>query len=145
MSAGLGVFRAGAHPDQVRACLLAFYALLDGAERLRSELGPDVDLRERLAAAAVVSDLHQAIASARLWLSHRSRRGVPAGAGRSPADKGQGWPALDSSGRTRVEAVTSGGVAVPADVLSCGLSGQQLPEGRHVDRVPGLEGGHSNG
>lgn len=133
-------FRQGDDPLRVRAHLLAFYELRDAVQRERASLGSGASVRERVAVASVALQIEDAIAAARDCLRCIARhggRGTPPGAGRSPAIKGHGCPALSPAvgpapmPRPTGQAVRDGGNRglhnlSPAP-LFCGSQVQELP------------------
>lgn len=105
-------------PVEARDFLLAYYHLVDTSKRIRSEMAiAGEPVRDQLLAGCLQQEIEDVIASIQRYLSRIARRGgrgcAAAGAGRSPALKGHGCPALAS-------AVGPAPADQPADItLSC--------------------------
>lgn len=140
MSGRLGTFGPNPSPENVRGCLFAYYQMLDACKAMRAEMEANGEpLADRLCAAGIQQEIEEAIVAANRVLSRIARRGgrgQPPGAGRSPAVKGHGCPALapavgpaptlrpeaaDSVQRNRADITT------PASPLFCGQQVQKLP------------------
>lgn len=146
-----GAFSRRADPATVRACLLAYYRLLDFAQAERARLAAAGTLRERVEIAAFLEEIEGGIRGARAWLARCARsggRGVPPpGAGRSLAADGPWMARFGSAVRTRPTSLSGGGPkavsaaarasAVAAPALDITGNAYPLLLGQSMQELPG--------
>lgn len=134
----LGDFSSAATVSQVRACLDAYYRMLDACKAMRVDLAAEgASLRERISAAGIQQDIEEAIRKAHRWLARRAR----AGAGWNPAIKAHGCAASAPAIGLALRAGQDGAATPNADPLFSCPSEQDLPvvaaAGKTQSRVGG--------
>ena len=125
----------------IRHALVAAYArVISQVEQLRVECPAD-DLGQLLTLAGVADHAHERHeAMSRGWQRSLARldldeAGIPPGAGRSSADKGQGCPAFAPAVGPAPMHPPTADITIPADPFFCASGLQELPVGASLNII----------